>query len=53
VGRNAEGVVYAEPKRLIDDEVWPTLKRLAVRKTRGHAHVAVPYVTEELASALR
>lgn len=37
-----------EPKVLIDDEVWQELKRLAARKRRSSALVAVPYVTKPL-----
>jgi hypothetical protein len=38
----------AEAKVLVDEQVWPELKRLAARKRRGRATVAVPYVTEPL-----
>lgn len=38
----------AEAKVLVDEQVWPELKRLAARKSRGPAIVVVPYVTEPL-----
>jgi hypothetical protein len=38
----------ADPKVLVDEQVWLELKRLAARKSRGSAIVAVPYVTEPL-----
>jgi hypothetical protein len=41
-------VADTNPTILIDDEVWPTLRRLAARRRRGAAIVAVPYVTEPL-----
>lgn len=46
--RDASVVPGAEPRVLIDDEVWPELKRLAARKTRSSAAIAVPYVTKAL-----
>lgn len=46
--RDADAMAGSEPKVLVDDQVWPELKRLAARRSRPPAIVVVPYVTKAL-----